>query len=430
MTASPLEGLTRCLLERVLLVCPDLGREDSAANDPQARFADLFDSMGLVEFLLIVARDYGTTPEAIEECVGREFGTVAELAAAMHAAGLTEPAGAARTSLVDLTPVAAGVVASARQRTCWLGGTAVRLPNAVEPASQINALLRRPRGWLERHAGIEGRRSWQDQDASAAAVEAGQECLRRSSVPLADVGALLVTSEAPPLLAGLAAAVHHRLGLRPGSAALEIGGACTGFLAALWLARALLPSTGAILIVCVEAPTRHLPLRPGAAGEAAALFGDAAAACLVSEQALGKDFVSIAEIVLGADGAAGPLIQVGHVPGQGAELHLEGGPLARLAVRTMAQAVRDLARDKGLALQDLAAVVAHGGNGRMPALLARQLHLPPERVWSETARYANLGSASLPVAWAAHETPQVPVVWTAVGAGLTWGAALTGIGTS
>jgi 3-oxoacyl-[acyl-carrier-protein] synthase III len=48
-----------------------------------------------------------------------------------------------------------------------------------------------------------------------------------------EVGALLVTSEAPPLLSGLAAAVHHRLGLRPQTPALEVGGACTGFLAAL-----------------------------------------------------------------------------------------------------------------------------------------------------------------------------------------------------
>jgi 3-oxoacyl-[acyl-carrier-protein] synthase III len=427
MIAARLEGLTRRLLDRVNLVCRDLGRPAPVTADPQTRFADLLDSMGLVEFLLIVARDYGTTPEAIEECVGREFGTVAELAADMVVAGLAGPAAAPRKSSVDPTPAAAGAVTSARHRPCWLGATAVRLPEAVQPASTINALLERPPGWLERHAGITGRRSWQGQDALAAAADAGQECLQRSGVVMEKVGALLATSEAPPLLAGLAAALHHRLGLRPTSPALEIGGACTGFLAALWLARRLLPSTGAILIVSVEAPTQHLPLRPGAAGEAAALFGDAAAACLVSDQPLGQDFVSVAEILFGVEGAAGPLIQIEHAPGQGVDLRLDGQPLARRAVRTMAQVVRDLARDKGVALGDLAAVVAHGGNGRMPALLARQLQLPPERVWSETARLGNLGSASLPVAWAAHEViANAPVAWTAVGAGLTWGAALTG----
>jgi 3-oxoacyl-[acyl-carrier-protein] synthase III len=76
----------------------------------------------------------------------------------------------------------------------------------------------------------------------------------------------------------------------------------------------------------------------------------------------------------------------------------------------------------------LEAVVCHGGNGRLPELLARQLGLPPERVWSETPRTGNLGSASLPTAWAAHRpVPQGPVAWAAVGAGLTWGAAITGL---
>jgi 3-oxoacyl-[acyl-carrier-protein] synthase III len=76
-------------------------------------------------------------------------------------------------------------------------------------------------------------------------------------------------------------------------------------------------------------------------------------------------------------------------------------------------------------INDVAAVVAHGGNGRVPALLARQLGLSKERVWSETARTGNLGTASLPVAWAARGRDVTgPIVWTAVGAGLQWGAVL------
>ena len=40
---------------------------------------------------------------------------------------------------------------------------------------------------------------------------------------------------------------------------------------------------------------------------------------------------------------------------------------------------------------------------------------------------AGRGSASLPVAWAAQDTkPAGATIWTAVGAGITWGAALFG----
>jgi 3-oxoacyl-[acyl-carrier-protein] synthase-3 len=106
---------------------------------------------------------------------------------------------------------------------------------------------------------------------------------------------------------------------------------------------------------------------------------------------------------------------------------MEGPALAGRALHVMAQTVRELARGHGLSVADLEAVVAHGGNGRLPALLARELGLPVGRVWSETPHLGNLGSASLPAAWAAHAPgPRGPVVWTAAGAGLTSAGALTG----
>ncbi len=113
---------------------------------------------------------------------------------------------------------------------------------------------------------------------------------------------------------------------------------------------------------------------------------------------------------------------------------MDGTALAGRAVRAMAGVVHELTLRNGLTPGDLAGVVAHGGNGRMPAVLARQLGLPAGRVWSEAPRAGNLGAASLPVAWAAQRPrPPGPVVWTAAGAGLAWGgilAGLSGSGTS
>src|SRR5262249_21204192 len=156
--------------------------------------------------------------------------------------------------------------------------------------------------WWESHAGIAERRTWGNQDPVQAAGEAGRECLDRAGLAPEEIGALLVTAEAPPLLAGLAAALHHRPDLRPNAAALGVGGACTGFLAALWLGRALLPRVGAILLIAVEAPTRFLQLQPGPAGEAAALFGDGAAACLLRDHSRNPSDVAVVDIVLGVDG--------------------------------------------------------------------------------------------------------------------------------
>jgi 3-oxoacyl-[acyl-carrier-protein] synthase-3 len=309
----------------------------------------------------------------------------------------------------------------------WLVSTTARLPDKLQSASEINEILGRPSGWLESHAGIRERRIWGDQDPLEAASESARECLSRTGLSIADVGALLVTSEAPLVPVGLAAALHHRLGMGSETPGLEIGGACTGFLAAWWTAARMLASTGSVLIISVESHSQNLALGPGPAGEAAALFGDGAAACLLCQRPIGASAIPIRALVHRTDGSGAGLLQVERSGTGSYELHMHGVPLAGRAIRAMAQSVRDLVDQQGLKMADLAAVVAHGGNGRMPALLALQLGIPPERVWSQTPNTGNLGSVSLPVAWAMQsERPRGPVAWTAVGAGLTWAAALTG----
>jgi 3-oxoacyl-[acyl-carrier-protein] synthase-3 len=308
-----------------------------------------------------------------------------------------------------------------------LAASAARLPDGVQTASEINQLLHRPPGWLERHAGIRGRRVWAEQDPLTAAVEAARQCLDQAGIDREEVGALLVTSEAPPLLVGLGAALHHRLDLRPSTIALELGGACSGFLAALWTAQTILPRAEVVLVIALECPSRLLQLKPGPAGEAAALFGDGVAACVLGDQPANAPARVLKEVRLACDGSKGSLLQVGAAAGS-VEVHFAGEALAFQAVSTMTRSVQEMAQDHGLAVSELTAVVAHGGNGRLPGMLARQLGLPPERVWSETAPAGNLGSASVPAAWAVHQKEvSGPVIWTAVGAGLTWGAALFGV---
>lgn len=423
-----LDELTAHLLNRLRLVQQNLGMATDSAASPQARFADLIDSMGLVEFAAVLAEDCGVPPAAVEASVKGNFGTIAELAQAMHSTGMRpqRPAEHAAIGTPQPSPMASkGSAASGPG--AWLAATAVRLPATVQTAASMNEAIGRPPGWLENHAGIAQRRIWANEDPLQATAEAARDCLEQAGLKPRDISAVLVTSEAPPLLAGLAAALHYRLGLGPRVAALEVGGACTGFLAALWTAQALLPHTGAVLVIAVEAHSHHLLLEPGASGEAAALFGDAVAACLLCDRPAGAQSVALEDIVIGADGGLARLLRLER-SAAGVMLRMEGVALASRAVRVMANGVREIAGRHGISLSDLAAVVAHGGNGRMPALLARQLDLPLDRIWSETAHTGNLGSASLPVAWAAHApVPRGPFAWTAVGAGLTWGAALTGV---
>jgi 3-oxoacyl-[acyl-carrier-protein] synthase-3 len=415
-------ALTAYLMARLQEVQGNLGHEATPADTNDARFADVLDSMGMVEFLALVADDLGIQPELIEKSVGRQFGTVAELAEALQEAGVSSALRSRRAPVPKAAQRPPRAVALG-----WLAGTAVQLPETVESAAAINDKLGRPNGWLETRAGIKQRCIWGEQDPLKAAAAAGHAALARAGIPAAKVGTLLVVSEAPPLLLGLAAALHHRLQLPSDTVALEIGGACTAFVSAIWTAQALLPQREVILIVAVEAVTRYLRVEPGPTGEAAALFGDASAAMVVCASKQGEDAAPLLDVSLGADGGLAGILQVERSDGGAVALHMRGTELASRAIHVMADSTEEMAARHGLGLHQLAAVVAHGGNGRMPALLALKLGLPPERVWSETPTTGNLGSASLPVAWAAQkQRPSAPVVWAAVGAGLTWGTFLTG----
>jgi 3-oxoacyl-[acyl-carrier-protein] synthase-3 len=419
----PTADLAEHILRRLREVQNTLGI-DPPAGDVTTPFAEALDSMGMVELIAVLAEDCGVGVAEIEEACGRHFGTVTGLAEALHAAGL-EPRDGPTDSRQEAPE--RDFPDPLESTTCWLAWVSCRLPTTRQDSRTLDALLGRPAGWLERHAGITGRWVWEDEEeALTAGADAARECLARVGLSPHEVGALLITSEAPPLLAGLGMALHHRLGLPPQAVVLEVGGACVGFLAAMWLARRLTPELHHLLIVSIESPSHLLAVTPGSAGEAAVLFGDGAAACLLTAEPKGPGARPVLDVTLGGDGGVGHLFRVHREEG-GAALAMDGPTLAGRAVKALARCVQEAAGRGGLAVEDLGAVVIHGGNGRMPGLVARRLGLAEERVWSETARVANLGSASVPVAWMArHALPDRPAVWMAVGAGLAWGSVLLG----
>src|SRR5262245_26800706 len=157
---TSIADITADLLDRLDQVRRSLGVDDGASASPGARFADLIDSMGRVEFLAIVAAECGVSPTVIEECVHRRFGTVLELAEAMARRELFL-GGASVEAESSPTPRYQSQQAT---QTAWLAGVSARLPARVQSSAALNERLRRPAGWLEAHAGIRTRRIWADED--------------------------------------------------------------------------------------------------------------------------------------------------------------------------------------------------------------------------------------------------------------------------
>ncbi|CEG06850.1 3-oxoacyl-[acyl-carrier-protein] synthase 3 [Afipia felis] len=114
-------------------------------------------------------------------------------------------------------------------------------------------------GWIARRTGIKARR-WAapDQALTDIAVEAASSALAHAQIETNDIGLVLLATSTPDhLLPPSAPLLAHRLGLTCG--AIDLTGACSGFIYALLFADGFVKTTGqSVLIVAANILSRRI----------------------------------------------------------------------------------------------------------------------------------------------------------------------------
>ncbi len=166
-----------------------------------------------------------------------------------------------------------------------IAGLGCYAPERRVPNSEIEARLGVDAGWIERRTGIAARRFAADDEAlTDLAIKAGDIALEHAGVARSDVALLLLATSTPDhLLPPSAPLVAHRLGLK-NAGAVDLAGACAGFIYALVLADAFVRARQApALVIAGNILSRRMNFADRASS---ALFADAAgAAMLVPERA-------------------------------------------------------------------------------------------------------------------------------------------------
>jgi 3-oxoacyl-[acyl-carrier-protein] synthase-3 len=155
--------------------------------------------------------------------------------------------------------------------------------------------------------------------------------------------------------------------------------------------------------------------------DTAILFGDGAGACLVDAH---SGFARIADSILCTDGAASEILKI-----ENNRLAMEGLSVILQASRKIPRAIKDLLSRNSLTLADPGVYLLHQANRNLIERVAGALKVPAERFFVNIARYGNTSSASLLIAaneWrqANSDPPTAPIVFSAFGTGLNWGALL------
>jgi len=295
------------------------------------------------------------------------------------------------------------------------------LPPRRVSNQELGPLVGAEAGWIREVCGIEERRYAGDDDTVASlGVLAALDCLERAGVHAAELGMILVASgSSERFCPGPASRIAASLGLTA-TPALDIPVASCGSLIGLVVAAQLTPQFNRVLVIGSEIMSRRIDCTPEGR-DTAILFGDGAGACLVDAQA---GFARIADSILCTDGTAAEILKV-----EDERLVMEGKSVILQASRKIPRAINDLLARNRIAAADVGVFLLHQANRNLIERVAGAVKAPLDRFFINIDRYGNTSSASMLIAadeWRqAHPEPlTAPLVFSAFGAGLNWGALL------
>ncbi len=291
--------------------------------------------------------------------------------------------------------------------------------------------------WIRPRTGI-GSRHWVEKGMGSTdlAVPALQMALDRRGMKADELEVIIVATVTPDtFFPATACRVQDAIGAK-NAFGFDLSAACSGFVYALTAGAALIASGGysKVAVVGVDVMSSIINMEDRAT---CVLFGDGAGAVILELVPEGFGIIDFEHRV---DGSGGGLL---HMPAGGSKkpashetvdakehfVHQSGSEVFKFAVREMAEGSRAMLDRNGFSPADLKLFVPHQANLRIMDAAVKRLELPSERMVVNIDRYANTTAATIPTALhQAEEAGQVEkgdlVLFSAFGAGLTWGTVL------
>jgi 3-oxoacyl-[acyl-carrier-protein] synthase-3 len=294
------------------------------------------------------------------------------------------------------------------------------LPPRSVSNEEIAPLVNATPEWILEVSGIRERRYADETDTVAGiGLLAARDCLRKGGATAADLGMILVASgSSERFCPGPACEIAAGLGLSS-TPALDIPVSSAGSLIGLILASEVAPRFGLVLVVGTEIMSRRVVLNPEGKNSAI-LFGDGAGAALVDAE---SGFARITDSCLYTDGASSEILSV-----QNGQFHMDGPAVIMQAARKIPRAINELLARNEIVASDVEAFLLHQANLNLITRVAASVKAPAERFFTNIGKYGNTSSASLLIAadeWRGeHASVSGPLVFSAFGSGLNWGALL------
>lgn len=319
-----------------------------------------------------------------------------------------------------------------------IAGLGWYLPERRISNDDLEALHAIPAYWIEHATGVKERRYITSETTVSMAAIAAQRALDAAGLTANDLDAIVFASSAPQQAIPCTAAFIQRAINAPDgkSACFDLNATCLSFLFAFHTVAHLVASGAYRTVLICSSEPASLSINP-AERESATLFGDAAAAAIITKsQSDETSCLWHAQFETHSSGAnlteivGGGTLNHPNKPTTTPEMHLfhmEGPAVFKQALRLVDPFLLQFFSTLGWEREQVDVVVPHQASRHAIELLIRRLGFQREQVVDDLAWRGNCVSASIPLALAeavAQGRIQrgMRVLLVGTGAGLTLGA--------
>jgi 3-oxoacyl-[acyl-carrier-protein] synthase III len=326
-----------------------------------------------------------------------------------------------------------------KKETAKIISTGSYLPEKILTNFDLEKMVDTSDEWITTRTGVHQRRiASDDQFTSTMGIEAAKKALSKSNIKADQIDAIIVATLTPDyIFPSTACIIQH--GIKAiNAAAFDMQAACSGYIYALSIAKSFIES-GAyknILIIASEKISSIINYEDRAT---CVLFGDGAAAAIVSDQEIGLEIKAIS---LGADGEHSNLLIL---PAGGSKnpasqktidekmhfIKMSGNEVFKHAVRKMEQSSKKCLEMANLTENDISYLIPHQANKRIIDAIAKRFpHLKKDQIIDNGIKnYGNTSASSIGIALDElindkTITNDENILLTAFGSGFTWGSAI------
>jgi len=279
------------------------------------------------------------------------------------------------------------------------------VPKHVVTNEHLEKMVETSSAWIVARTGIRQRRiAAKHERSSHMGIHAAREALEKAKLDPGKVELIIVATCTPDsAFPSVGCLVQKALGAHK-AAAFDVSAACSGYLFSLTTAHQYLKS-GMFKNALVIAAEKFTSILDWNDRGTCVLFGDGAGACVLKpvrgDRGILSDFIlshgEYSELMDVIAQDKDPMSQE-ETKVRAPYVRMRGPELFKIAVNSMAEAVRHAVHRAGMKIEDIDIVVPHQANDRIISAVAKKLSIPKDKFFINIEKYGNTSASAVAIA--------------------------------